>query len=74
VIQLLEDPIQRIEMGERGKAYVTAHAAWSVRAVKMAGIVEGAVARSSEDVRPKADKSGARPMETFPPSAVEGGR
>ena len=74
VIQLLEDPIRRTEFGERGKTYVTAHAAWSVMAEKMAGIVESAAAPSSDDARPKAKKSGTRPMETFPPSAVEGGR
>ena len=74
VIQLLEDPIRRIEFGERGKAYVTAHAAWNVMAEKMAGIVEAAGVRSSDEVRPKTQKGGSGPLEAFPPSAVEGGR
>jgi len=74
VIQLLEDPIRRIEFGERGKAYVTANAAWSVMAERLAGIIQRAAQGSPAVVRPPVKKGGSRPVSAFPPSAVEGGR
>jgi len=73
LIQLLEDPIRRIEVGERGKAYVTAHVAWSVVTERLAQIVES-VAGQSAGVRSPMKAGGARRIDAFPPSAVEGGR
>jgi len=74
LIQLLEDPIQRIEFGQRGKAYVTANASWTVMAEKMAEIIERAAQGAPGAVRPAVEKTNGRPWSASPPSAVEGGR
>jgi glycosyltransferase involved in cell wall biosynthesis len=41
IIQLLEDATLRAELGARGRAYVSAHHAWSVLTPKLSEIVEG---------------------------------
>lgn len=74
LIQLLEDPIQRIEFGQRGKTYVTANASWTVMAEKMAEIIERAAPGAPGAVRPAVKKTNGRPWSASPPSAVEGGR
>ncbi len=74
LIQLLEDPIQRIEFGQRGKTYVTANASWTVMAEKMAEIVERAAQGVAGAVRPAVKKANGHPWSASPPSAVEGGR
>ena len=74
LIQLLEDPIRRIEFGQRGKAYVTTNASWTVMAEKMAGIIERATQGSTAAVRPSVNKTNGRPWSVTPPSAVEGSR
>jgi len=74
LIQLLEDPIRRIEFGQRGKAYVTTNASWTVMAEKMAGIIERAAQGSPAAIRPSVNKTNGRPWSVTPPSAVEGGR
>ena len=74
LIQLLEDPIQRIEFGQRGKTYVTANASWTVMAEKMAEIIERAAPGAPGAVRPAVKKTNGRSWSASPPSAVEGGR
>ena len=74
LIQLLEDPIRRIEFGQRGKAYVTTNASWTLMAERMAGIIARAVEGAPAVVRPPAKKTTGRPWSALPPSAVEGGR
>ena len=74
VIQLLEDPIRRIEFGERGKAFVTAHSSWSVMAERLAEII-GRVGGPPMAAGPAPGKSeNARRVDVSPPTAVEGGR
>ena len=74
LIQLLEDPIRRIEFGDCGRAYVTARASWTVMAEKMAGIIERAAQEAPAVMRPSVKPANGRPWSATPPSAVEGGR
>jgi hypothetical protein len=74
LIQLLEDPIRRIEFGQRGKAYVTSNASWTVMAERMAGIIERAAQGAPAAVRSSVKETNDCPWSATPPSAVEGGR
>jgi hypothetical protein len=66
IIQLLEDATLRAELGARGRAYVSAHHAWSVLTPKLSEIVEGLA-------KPEWARERLTPAAVDPRAPVQGG-